>query len=124
MIGLVGLRFPLLITNSFKIISIPNVFEVYIDCTYLLTALLIIFEKDKLKDFNIGLSSLAIFILVPIIKPIVYFTLKNFVPWRKSFPFSWFQIVIAIILLAVLIYTHPSIYKEKTKNLLKWLFLQ
>lgn len=123
MIGLLFLRFPLLIASSFKIITISNVFELYIDITYLLTACLIIYEKDKLRNFNIGLSSITLFIIVPILKPIVYTVLKNFVPWKESYPFSWFQIVVAVILLIVLIFTHPFIYKEKLKCSLKWLFI-
>lgn len=123
MTGLLFLRFPLLIASSFKIITIPNVFELYIDCTYLLTACLIVYERNKLLSFNIGLSSITMFIIIPILKPIIYFVLKNSVAWKGSYPFSWYQVAIAVILLVVLIYKHPTIYKEKIKDSLKWIVI-
>lgn len=97
--SLLFLRFPLTIVNSLKIIKIPNASDVYVNYTYLLTACLIIYEKDKLKNFNIGFSTITVFILLPILKPIIYLILKNFVPWKEDLPFSWFQIVVAAIFL-------------------------
>ena len=85
--------------------------------TYLLTALLMWTERERLMDHHMGKGALAIFIFGPILEPVVYRLSALFSPMRFNPSPRWFQIAVGILLLAALILSRTRI--EKIRN--NWL---
>lgn len=122
MSGLIFLRFVIPIISWYEIIVIPNRSEIITVFSYLLTALLIIWVKDELGDFNIGLSTIVIFLTIPILEPIYnIWCLPS--PRIPKLTFIWFQIITSILLFIILCFTRTSINKEGKRDVLKWLFI-
>ncbi len=123
-IGLLILRFPLLIIPQFTILSISsdNLFLIYINGTYFLTAVLIFLERNKLSQFKINIFAITIFLLTPILKPIVYFFAKVHIPFNSLF-FIWFNIIVSVLLCLSLVISHTKIHIDKFKYHIKWFIL-
>lgn len=122
MSGLIFLRFVIPIISWYEILAIPNRHEIITVFSYLLTALLIIWEKDELNDFNIGLSTIIIFVTVPILEPIynIWCLPSLLIP---NLNFIWFQIITSVMLVIILCSTRAQIYIERKRDVLKWLLI-
>lgn len=121
MIGLLILRFPFIIfTSIFPTVISNNIsLSIFTDGTYILTAILIFLEKNRLQKFNINLFAIIIFILFPMIKPIIYVVTADYVPW-KMIPFSKVQILVSIILCLTILKSHTEIKRENLVYYVKW----
>jgi membrane protease YdiL (CAAX protease family) len=120
-VGLLILRFPLIIIPSTVKTNLPSelISSIYRNGTYLLTAILILLEKDKLAQFKINVFAITIFLLAPVLKPIIYITAEKRIPFG-NLDFSWIQIIISILLCLYLIFSHTGIQKDKLKYYVKW----
>jgi membrane protease YdiL (CAAX protease family) len=118
--GLLVLRFPLIFGARFNLLPISSdqSLNIFLNGTYLLTAILIWFERERLDDFNIGVGSLIILLATPIVKPIYFKALSPYVSYR--FPFSWFEIGVSLCLLIALLFSGTKFRKSGIKNMLLW----
>lgn len=121
-VGLILLRFPLLILPKFFNLNISSqtsslVFE---DGTYLLTALMILLLKDNLAKYKFNLLAIIVFLLAPIIKAVFYSTVAKNLP-VGDLEFSKFQVVVSIVLCVLLIVSHAKVHKENWIYYVKWI---
>ena len=112
-IFLLILRFPLpIITRLFRSsISSDAVILIYTNGTYFLTAVLILLMKDKLAIFKINKLALIIFLLTPILRPIVFISVNEQYPWN-TFLFTWFNIIVSLVVCFCLIISHTKIHND------------
>lgn len=120
-IGLLILRYPFLIINRLGQTDIPDsvIRYVFENGTYCLTAVLILLERDRLSQFKINLFAITIFLLAPILRPIVYWATAKHIPF-SGMGFSWIEIIVSVILSLVLILSRTRIQKDSLKYTLKW----
>jgi len=124
LLGLLFFRFPWLLCDAFEITNINNAYQIKIICTYVLTAILIWWERDHLEEFNIRLTSLLLFIALPILLPVNNSLLKYSLPWGEiKLFFPSISIVTGIILAVALLIYRPSFKREKLSNSFKWLII-
>lgn len=122
-VSLLLLRFPLLIIPSFfkagmSFNIIRLIFQVG---TYLLSAILLIIERDRLAQFKFNIFAIVIFLLAPIIKLIAYLDLKYKVPLHiMEF---WLPIFISGLLIVFFILNYKKLHKENIKYYVKWTIL-
>lgn len=123
-IGLLILRYPFVILTREIPTLIPNNIarDIFTDGTYLLTAMLLLIEKNRLEQYNINILALIIFISSPIIKPIMFSVTAKYTPF-KVLQFSWLQIIVGIILCFIFISSNTKIRKGNFKYHIKWLSL-
>lgn len=134
--GLLFLRIPFVILSYALKISNPVWQSIFIILTYLLTAILIWVERDRLEDFHIGLGAVAIIITMPVLRPIICsiiqysefssgigYTWVQFLYMQLMLLHTWIEIPIAIILLAVLLLSHTNFKKKQFLKTLMWLII-
>ena len=115
LLGLVFLRFPFLFSFYFNLIPISKStgMEIYWDGTYLITAVLVVLKRDSLSEYFRGSYSLALLLLAPFAKLYGIYLLTQTLPAH-----SWFQIVVSICLLIILLIYHPKLRIRSLENIL------
>lgn len=134
--GLLFLRIPFVILSYALKISNPVWQSIFIILTYLLTAILIWVERDRLEDFHIGLGAVAIIIVMPVLRPIICSIIQysefssgigyrwiQFLYMQLMFLHSWIEIPIAIFLLTALLLSHTNFKKKQFLKILLWLII-
>lgn len=124
MVGLITLRFPFLFAAKYNIIKIPQntTLMIFGNITYLLSAVLIIYERKRLSNFNIDIFSIFLFIGIPILTPFMNMIIRYFNPLLKL-NFSIFQIVLALLLCVFLIVFPPKLDRKSFKKIVTWFFI-
>lgn len=122
LLALLVLRIPILVASRFNLISFDS--NLFLNSTYLLTAILIWIERKRIFDFNFSITSLLIFVLVPLLKPLFYNFMSAHIPY-KNMPYSMFQAIVALVLGSLLtwyfIRSHTKI--EFKKSHLYWMII-
>jgi membrane protease YdiL (CAAX protease family) len=121
-IGLLILRFPFLIIARTFYTNIPDftIRTIFENGTYLLTAILILLEKDRLSQFKINGFAITIFLLAPILRPITYKIIeKNNSMYAMQF--SWFEIIVSALLCLCLMMCQTKVYKDTFKYTIQWI---
>lgn len=123
-VGLLILRFPLLIVPKFIPVNITSdrISLLFENGTYLLTAILILLVKDRLSQYKFNVFAIAIFILAPIIKPIVYLSVQKNIS-LDNVQYSRFQIIVSIILCLFLVISHAKLHNNNLGYYIKWILL-
>lgn len=115
LLGLLFLRFPFLLLLVYHKLPITKTegINIYENCTYLITTILILLKRDSLSDYHINFYSLLIFILAPVLEPVSEYLLHPFtgIPFLKE-KIPWFQIVISICLFISLLIYRPKLRKR------------
>ena len=121
-VGLLILRFPLLILPKFITIGISGemVTLLFQDGTYVLTALMILLVKDRLANYKFNLLALVIFIMAPLLNAFVNIAFGKRL-FYNNIQYSKFQIAVSIILCIVLIASHAKVHKEGWLYYVKWI---
>lgn len=123
LLGLLVLRIPFLTGIAlFSKISPPWLEPIFSNSTFLLTAVLIWWERKRLEEFHIGYGSLGIFILGPIIFSILLKVMSFSSTPQNYLSIPWLQIVIALSLLAALIVKRPNLQKVTVKSVI-WIIV-
>lgn len=119
---LLFLRFPFLISAAYgiKMFAVKDIFSVYLDCTYILSAALIWWEKDRLIEFHIGIQALCLFIFIPILKPVVSILLSTYTPYKHN-TYSWIQFAAAAALGLSLIISKGRFTRMKLRTAIFWI---
>lgn len=118
--ALLLLRFPFLILLAYKLIPISSRagFDIFLDGTYILTAILIFLQRDVLADHHIGLIALIVFMLAPVFKAAADLLFRF-----ESAPIAWIQVFTSASLFIVLLIYPPKLRKRKPKEVLLWLMI-
>ena len=122
---LLFLRFPFLIAVGFKQIPLPIALSnsIMLDGTYILTAMLIWYERKELDRFNITFNTILIFTVIPLISLIVnnIITHQEMVSQYSFIDYS--KPILGIILLIALIISKVPLKKSSIKELFIWLLI-
>lgn len=123
-IGLLILRFPFLIISRMFYTNIPDITIrlIFENGTYLLTAILILLERDRLSQFKINVFAITIFLLAPILRPITYKIIENNISLYVM-QFSGLKIIVSVLLLLSLIICHTKIHRDTFKYTIQWIAL-
>ena len=92
---------------------------IFENSTFLLTAILIWWERKRLEQFHIGYGAIGIFIFGPFIFIIA---LAFYNPFGTNVNIPWGQILISTLLFIALVIQHPKLMKITTKSVL-WIFI-
>jgi membrane protease YdiL (CAAX protease family) len=118
--GLLIIRFPIVIGVKFALLPITyeQMVTILFDGSYVLAAILIWCERERLSEFHLGLGSLLIFVVTPLAKPIIYKILNPYVPYRLTF--SWVQIVVSLSLVMALLVGKTPLRAWKIDKMIIW----
>ena len=89
--------------------------------TYLITAVLIWWERKRLEQFHIGYIALGIIILIPFVYSIVFYFYDPFGA-IDMFGYPLFRMIVAGLLLVALIVQRPVLKKVTMKSVL-WIII-
>lgn len=119
LIGLLFLRLPYLIVIRTYYQNIPALATIFKDGTLLLTAILLWWERNRLREFHITKGVLVIFIGGPVLSSFI-----NYIWWGNQFlgQIPLFQIIIAFGLIWVIKRNRPIIQQHDYK-IHKWIFI-
>lgn len=122
---LLFLRFPFLIAVSFKKTSLPAALStsIFQNGTYILTALLIWYERKRLDRFNITFSSVLIFTIIPLISFIVNRIITHQETLSKYSYIDYSKPILGIILLIALIISKVPMKKTSIRQIIIWLLI-
>jgi membrane protease YdiL (CAAX protease family) len=123
-IGLLVLRFPFLIIARTFYTDIPDatIRLIFENGTYLLTAILILLEKDRLSQFKINVFAITIFLLAPILRPITYKMIEKHIS-SYDLQFSQFKIIVSVLLFLCLFICQTKIHKDTFKYTIQWIMI-
>lgn len=121
-VGLIILRYPFAICVNFKLVQLDYVLaqNIYLNITYLLTIILIFIEKENLFDFNITTGAVMIFLALPIVKPVIYFLVGDYIRFQQVIKFTCFQIIISLVATIYIVYYNKNDSKRKLNVVLYW----
>jgi membrane protease YdiL (CAAX protease family) len=123
MVGLIILRFPLLIIISFINTGLDRnlIWIIFLNGTYLLTAMLMILELNKLAQLKINAFAIIIFIAAPIIRVFAYSYMRYQVGsklWEL-----WFPMGVSLLLGLFFAFHYKRLHRDTIKYHLKWILL-
>lgn len=120
---LLFLRFPFAFAVIFKIIPLENdiMNSIFTNCTYLLTSILIIYERKNLSQFNFTFFSMILFTIMPIIGFLSTIFADNSQQIQYNLQHNFLDcitLIMAIFLLILLINHKFSLPKKSLKKVI------
>lgn len=116
--GLIFLRIPFLTGIACLVHPTPLWLDsVFSYCTFLITALLIFWERNYLSDFNFDSLALYIFIFTPFVEQIMRMLIIPYTPFENN-QINWIYMIISFLLLLTFVLTKTKIKQINLKSLI------
>lgn len=119
LIGLLLLRFPLVILPRYGLlpISTETAMTLFDAGTYLLVGITILLKRNSLAEYHIDRFALTLLLLAPA-GWVGSECLMN--GWQQVRPAAWMNLALSVLLLIALLIWRPTLPKRGTKHMLRW----